>query len=197
MNVSLNLSCHSSGNANTTNVDFFDSSFTFYNESIQVSCCGRDNRVTIKTCGLGASCIGQCSAIEASLCLSGNCTGDLDDCRLGQEEENQNRKKRSSATGSASDYRWCYPACMVAKHPSCCYNPTCKSIRPKLCKDLKLFTGIYMWTVPQLYSNNNFPGNSCPKPGSIPHGNWSCQMQELPIPDVTILDGGANTFPGE
>ena len=40
-------------------------------------------------------------------------------------------------------------------------------------------------------------GNSCPQPGNIPHGNWSCQMQEIPIPDATFLDGDANTYPGE
>ena len=39
-------------------------------------------------------------------------------------------------------------------------------------------------------------GNSCPKPGSIPNGQWSCQTQELPIPDATFLDGDANTYPG-
>ena len=131
---------HIPTNTTTSDVDFFDSSFTFYNESIQVSCCGRDKTVTTKTCGLGASCIGQCSAIDASLCLSGNCTGNPEDCRLGQEAK-LNRKKRSSQTGSSSDYRWCYPDCRVAKHPSCCFNPHCKSIRPKRCKYLNYFTG--------------------------------------------------------
>ena len=135
---------HIPTNTTTSDVDFFDSSFTFYNESIQVSCCGRDKTVTTKTCGLGASCIGQCSAIDASLCLSGNCTGNPEDCRLGQEAK-LNRKKRSSQTGSSSDYRWCYPDCRVAKHPSCCFNPHCKSIRPKRCKYLNYFTGKYIF----------------------------------------------------
>ena len=40
-------------------------------------------------------------------------------------------------------------------------------------------------------------GHSCPKPGSIPNGNWSCQTQELLIPDATFLDSDANTYPGE
>ena len=40
-------------------------------------------------------------------------------------------------------------------------------------------------------------GHSCPKPGSIPNGNWSCQTQELLIPDATFLDSDVNTYPGE
>ena len=40
-------------------------------------------------------------------------------------------------------------------------------------------------------------GHSCPKPGSIPNGNWSCQTQELLIPDATFLDSDINTYPGE
>merc|ERR1712223_1801623 len=66
----------------TTYADFFDSSFTFFNESIQVRCCSPDLKLTNVTCGQGTSCIGQCSAIGASLCLSGNCTEDPQDCNL-------------------------------------------------------------------------------------------------------------------
>ena len=47
-----------------------------------------------------------------------------------------------------------------------------------------------------LHSNSTL-GNSCPKPGSIPNGAWSCQTQELIIPDATFLDSDANTYPGE
>ena len=59
------------------------------------------------------------------------------------------------------------------------------------------------WTTSQvetlsvLYSLCNISGNSCPQPGNIPHGSWSCQMQEIPIPDATFLDGDGNTYPGE
>lgn len=53
----------------TTYADFFDSSFTFFNDSIQVGCCAPDLTLTKVTCGQGTSCVGQCSAIGASLCL--------------------------------------------------------------------------------------------------------------------------------
>ena len=38
---------------------------------------------------------------------------------------------------------------------------------------------------------------TCTKPGNIPRGKWSCQRQELPIPDTTYLDGDAKTYSGE
>ena len=44
---------------------------------------------------------------------------------------------------------------------------------------------------------NPILGHSCPKPGSIPNGTWSCQTQELLIPDATFLDSDVNTYPGE
>ena len=30
----------------------------------------------------------------------------------------------------------------------------------------------------------------------MPNGNWSCQTQEIPIPDSTFLDGNINTYTG-
>jgi len=63
-------------------VSFFDASFTFSKKQIEVGCCAKDNTLTNVTCGQGASCQGQCSAIEASLCPSGKCTGNPDDCGL-------------------------------------------------------------------------------------------------------------------
>ena len=42
-----------------------------------------------------------------------------------------------------------------------------------------------------------FSGESCISPGNIPHGQWTCSTQELPIPDATFLDGGAKTYKGE
>ena len=78
----------------TSDVDFFDSSFTFSNELIEVGCCTRDAILTSVTCGRGSSCTGQCSAIEASLCPSGNCTGDPEDCRQSFELEEETALRR-------------------------------------------------------------------------------------------------------
>ena len=160
-----------------------------------MSCCASDKRLTKVTCGRGTSCIGQCSAIEASLCPSGRCTGDPDDCNLSNEEGRRREGGDSDATIDSQELRKCYPACKVRHIPACCFHPDCHSLRPKLCNKMNYFSSklviffrILLWLI---------SGNSCPKPGSIPNGIWSCQMQEIPIPDATFLDGDANTFPGK
>ena len=134
------------GNASTTDVDFFDSAFTFSNESISVGCCGRDTTLTNVTCGLGRSCTGQCSAIEASLCPSGNCTGDRDDCgpSLALEEGEDNEKRRSVVSQASWQFRWCVPGCKVRYHSACYFHPTCRSLRGQLCNWMNYFTGRFL-----------------------------------------------------
>ena len=127
----------------TSDVDFFDSSFTFSNESIEVSCCTRDASLTSVTCGRGSSCTGQCSAIEASLCPSGNCTEDPEDCRpnLLLAEEEGDGKGRSLDTQPSWVFNWCTHRCPVRYHPSCCFHPTCRRRRWKLCSWMNYLTG--------------------------------------------------------
>ena len=83
----------SKGNTTKSDVDFFDSAFTFLNESIEVGCCARDTTLTNVTCGQGTSCIGQCSAIDASLCPSGNCTEDSADCQPNLESDEEEEEE--------------------------------------------------------------------------------------------------------
>ena len=40
-------------------------------------------------------------------------------------------------------------------------------------------------------------GNSCPLPGSVPKGNWTCKEQEIPITGTSFLDEDAQTYPGK
>ena len=40
-------------------------------------------------------------------------------------------------------------------------------------------------------------GNSCPRPGQIVHGEWTCEEQQVPIPDTVDLTGELETFPGD
>ena len=179
------------------NVDFFDSAFTFSNESIQVSCCARDTTLTNVTCGQGTSCIGQCSAIDASLCPSGNCTDDPEDCKPNlelNEAENLGERRKPISSRPSWEFKWCTPRCWVRYHKACCFHPICQKRKQGLCSWMNYFTGGNIVSSSTL---SNISGNSCPQPGSIPHGNWSCQMQEIPIPDATFLDGDANTYPGE
>ena len=128
-----------SGNTNTTSIDFFDNVFTFLNDSVTVNCCHQNNTIELASCGLGASCAGSCSALGASLCPSGNCTGD---CEMPFEEQETNddtaqmpfeetsdaatRRLRSYATQPATKFKWCSARCNVWRKKGCCYNPVCR-----------------------------------------------------------------------
>ena len=126
-----------SGNTNVSTVDFYDTVFTFVNKSVKVNCCHPDNTIELATCGLGASCAGSCSALGASLCPSGNCTGD---CEMPFEETNQ--RGRSLATQPSSAFAWCSARCDVWRHKGCCYHPTCRSRRSNACRWMNYLTGI-------------------------------------------------------
>ena len=122
---------------------FFDTSFTMSREEIEVGCCFPNKTVTKVTCGRGASCSGQCSAVEvekkakkyrkkknsatqASLCPSSNCTGDPEDCRLEPlMEQGVENSLRCDACQGGSAVRWCWNECPVDVNHECCYNPGC------------------------------------------------------------------------
>ena len=135
-----------SGNMNASTVDFFDNVFTFFNESVTVNCCHQNNTIELATCGRGASCAGQCSALGASLCPSGNCTDDPRTCDLefNDETTEDQGRERSTATLSGTDLAWCTSdGCRVRKHKGCCYNPNCLRWRGRrrACKWLNYLTG--------------------------------------------------------
>ena len=115
----------SAGNTNATSIEFFDNVFTFLNESVTVNCCHLNNTLELATCGLGASCAGTCSALGATLCPSGDCTGD---CEIPFEQENEDDKERklSTATKPSSAFKWCSSGCNVWRNKGCCYNPVCR-----------------------------------------------------------------------
>ena len=39
-------------------------------------------------------------------------------------------------------------------------------------------------------------GLSCPRPGRIVHGEWTCEKQQIPIPETPDLNGNLETYPG-
>ena len=132
---------------NTFSVDFFDHAFTFSNRSSNVTCCLSGTSFNV-TCGKGASCAGQCSALGASLCPSGNCTGDPKTCLFDFDENlTEDRRRGSSpATWSLSDLKYCTNnkhKCRVRTHKECCYNPNClkRKGRKKACRHLDWLTG--------------------------------------------------------
>ena len=129
-------------------MDFFDNAFTFSNHTSNVTCCHPDNTLEVATCGQGASCAGQCSALGASLCPSGKCTDDPRTCDLQFRSENAEDEQGggSTATYSGSDLDWCTNAkhqCRVRTHKDCCYNPKCLRWkgRRKACSWLNYLTG--------------------------------------------------------
>ena len=40
-------------------------------------------------------------------------------------------------------------------------------------------------------------GQRCPFPGRLPHGSWSCEMQEIPIQGTSFLDEDVQSYPGK
>ena len=148
----------------------------------------------LASCGLGASCAGSCSALGAFLCPSGNCNGD---CEVPFEEgtdETEAQRGRSLATQPSSAFAWCSSRCNVWRHKGCCYHPTCRRRRSRACRWMNYLTGVIISS--QLQADDNFSGKTCPFPGSLPHGNWTCEMQEIPIHGTSFLDEDAQSYPG-
>ena len=130
-------------------MDFFDNAFTFSNHTSNVTCCHPDNTPKVVTCGQGASCAGQCSALGASLCPSGECTDDPRTCDLEFRGENAEEEESggSTATLSGTDLDWCTNAkhqCRVRTYKDCCYNPKCLKWngRGEACSWLNYLTGM-------------------------------------------------------
>ena len=130
-------------------MDFFDIAFTHSNHTIEVTCCHPDNTFEKVTCGFNVSCAGQCSALEASLCPSGECTEDPRTCELEirTETAEDGQSGGSTDTLSALDLDWCTNAkhqCRVRTHKDCCYNPKClkwSEDRKEACAWLNYLTG--------------------------------------------------------
>ena len=133
--LDVQISC-TPGKTNASTIDFFENIFTFSNQSVKVNCCHLNKTIELATCGRGASCAGKCSALGASLCPSGNCSGD---CEIPFDDISE---RSSMATGASSCFRWCSPRCDVWRHRGCCYNPVCNRKRAATCQWMNYLTGI-------------------------------------------------------
>ena len=131
------------GDTNSSSIDFFDNVFTFFNESVTVTCCHENNRVELATCGLGASCAGTCSALGAYLCPSGNCSGDCG-IPFGEETAEVDSRRSSAVTKPSTAFNWCSASCNVWRHKGCCYNPTCSKKRWRACRWANYLIGIML-----------------------------------------------------
>ena len=132
---------------NNTNA-FFENTLSNVNQTIEVTCCHSNKSIEIATCGLGASCEGKCSAVDAALCPSGRCTGDPCDCEYDfenpEEEEEEDGENESPSTSPSGGRKWCNPLCPVRTHPECCYNPACYKEKTETCDWIAYLTGAWI-----------------------------------------------------
>ena len=175
-------------------MDFYDTSFSLANHTTNTSCCTSDNQLLSISCGRGLSCAGQCSALQATLCPTNNCTGDPRDCQPNMVEEGRERGV-APANLPSWVFSWCTSNCRwVSYYPACCYNPKCLKKKARVCKRLKNYLGLSALSL--MFTNHLSAGSSCPQPANIPHGTWTCRQQEIPIPGYTFLQGEVSTYSG-
>ena len=127
-------------------IDFYDHVVTSGNETIEVVCCTSDKRSLNVSCGQGKSCSSHCTALSASLCPTGQCTGDFKDCLPGQEDQRNKRKRARFATVNLPSwvFSWCTKNCPVRKWPKCCFNPNCQKEKKNACKWMRYYSGILL-----------------------------------------------------
>ena len=172
-------------------IDFYDEILTSANQTNVVVCCFPETGTTRnETCGKGISCAAQCSALEAKLCPSGNCTDDPRDWQLPLTD-----RAFSVSTLPSSSLKKCSPSCRVQKRPICCYHHQCYAKRKKSCDWFNYLSGT-LNSVRLKENEKSFAGKSCPRPGTVPHGQWVCRTRDEPILGTTFLDGEAQTYTG-
>ena len=52
------------------------------------------------------------------------------------------------------------------------------------------------WIISTRWYLKKISGTACPLPGSLPHGSWTCEMQEIPIQGTSFLDEDAQSYSG-
>ena len=84
-----------SGEVDVNSTELYNLSLTFSNSSSQVCCCHQKETREIVSCGLGTSCVGQCSDRGASLCPS--LESALEPRQIGLDAEMQKAASMASA----------------------------------------------------------------------------------------------------
>ena len=136
---------HLPGGSNIISIDAYDDAMTNAEVTVTVYCCRRDNSPVSVTCGLGLSCAGRCSAQDATLCPTGDCSGT---CEMTLDQEAPPPPPTSGgvlppSTKPSEAYRRCYPKCKVKgeENQNCCFHPECLKKRPRLCSWVNDLTG--------------------------------------------------------
>ena len=131
----------------TSTIDTYEEALSKSENISTVTCCFRETGQTFKaTCGNGTSCAAKCTAQEAELCPSGNCTDDPRDWEISFTGTGSGGS--SPSTLASSDLKWCNPSCRVIANPVCCYNPLCFDKRPDSCKWFNFLTGRFQQSFP-------------------------------------------------
>ena len=142
-----------SGSVNVS-TDIFNDAMTNARQKVIVNCCLPNNTVALAYCGLGVSCEDCCKDFGASLCPSGDCSGNCEwtleneaesvqDTLLATEPESNGYETpttqgQSVATNPSLAFAWCPPKCDVVEHVGCCFNPVCLKEKPDICNKLVL-----------------------------------------------------------
>ena len=133
------------GGSSIISTDAYDDAMTNAEETVTVYCCRRDNTPFSVTCGQGLSCAGKCSAQDATLCPTGDCSGT---CEITLDQEASLPPTTAGgvlppSTKPSEAYRHCFPTCKVKgeKNQHCCFHAECQKKRPKLCSWVNDLTG--------------------------------------------------------
>ena len=128
----------------STSIVAFDEAFSKAENISTVTCCFRETKEVVNvTCGNGTSCAAECTAQEAELCPSGNCTENPRDwvVHITGSGAGGGGGGVSPSAQSSSALKWCHPRCQVTANPVCCYNPLCLEKRPSGCAFFNFLTG--------------------------------------------------------
>ena len=166
---------------------------TFNATDVNVTCCNLDGTPKSVTCGRGLSCAASCFSLEANLCPSHNCEA----CDTFEEERPQARGW--SYVTQASDALAFCPGpgtwCNVHRVKGCCFHPVCRKEKEGQCwKTLKYHTGRSSF---EKKNTHSFSGKHCPRPDRIRNGRWTCEKQQIPIPEAADLGGDLQTYRGK
>ena len=143
-----------SGSVNVS-TDIFNDAMTNARQKVIVNCCHPNNTVALASCGLGVSCEDCCKDFGASLCPSGDCSGNCEwtfqnETESVQEtiiatesisngDETQTIQGQSVATNPSHAFALCSPRCDIEEHNGCCYNPVCQE-KIEICNTIVLLT---------------------------------------------------------
>ena len=189
--------------SNSSLLEFYNEVMTFNDSVVELVCCKLDGSPVSVSCGKGLSCAAACYSREAVLCPSHNCEEcDNVDNKVGEEsgqrKEGVKERLAWSTLFSGAMSHCTRRGCNVrGRFKYCCFHPTCRSRKRRQCSWFQYFLGKSILALMVLLQYCQITGTSCPRPGQIVHGEWTCEKQQIPIPDTLDLNGNLESYPGD